>query len=68
MGRPSWFSGNSRPSQGEIMDIALFFRRAFDRLMGREVVDGPPQLCEYGHPVFAGNNRCGYGHHAAVKQ
>jgi hypothetical protein len=50
------------------MNIALFLRRAFGRLTGREVVDGPPRLCEYGHPVFAGNNLCGYGHHAALKQ
>ena len=50
------------------MDIATFLRRIFGRLMGREVVDGPPRLCEYGHPVFAGNNLCGYGHRAALKR
>jgi hypothetical protein len=50
------------------MDIATFLRRTFERLTGRKVVDAPPGLCEYGHPVFAGNNLCGYGHHAALKR
>ncbi len=57
------------------MEIGTFIRRGLDRVMGREVAqqsegsDAPgAQRCEYGHPVFSGNNLCSYGHHAAVKR
>jgi hypothetical protein len=50
------------------MDIVAFLRQTFERLMGREVAGAPPGLCEYGHPVFAGNSLCGYGHRAALKK
>jgi hypothetical protein len=28
----------------------------------------PARRCEFGHPVFSGNNLCTYGHHAADKK
>ena len=36
----------------------------FGRLSGNRT-PAPGRVCEYGHAVFSGNNRCNYGHHAA---
>ena len=31
----------------------------------RDETPGARRLCKFGHAVFAGNNLCTYGHHAA---
>jgi hypothetical protein len=55
------------------MNIIRVIERKFARLLGRDVAgrtkaDPPataPRLCQYGHTVFEGNNRCNYGHRPA---
>jgi hypothetical protein len=57
------------------MDIVRLIERRLGRLLKRDVAgrtadakDPPPatvRLCEYGHTVFDGNNRCNYGHRPA---
>ena len=55
------------------MGIHTFIRRKLEGLLSlvtldryqRERAPIPARLCKFGHAVFAGNNLCTYGHHAA---
>jgi hypothetical protein len=57
------------------MNIIRTIERRLGRLLGRDSSGpaGPDQdppaervrLCQYGHTVFDGNNRCNYGHRPA---
>ena len=55
------------------MGMLRSIQRKFQRLMAHGVLGrlarnqpgGPARFCEYGHSVFAGNNLCRFGHHAA---
>lgn len=55
------------------MQIVTFIQRNLERVLGNGVLErfgknrpeAPARVCEYGHAVFAGNNLCSYGHHAA---
>ncbi|HEY7504224.1 MAG TPA: hypothetical protein VH700_09015 [Gemmatimonadales bacterium] len=55
------------------MQITKSIERMIERILGQDLLDrlkgdrtpASPRVCEFGHPVFSGNNLCSYGHHAA---
>ncbi len=50
------------------MGILAVIQQKLQSIFGRSQKDGQPdaaRVCKYGHAVFAGNNLCNYGHHAA---
>lgn len=54
------------------MDIIRRIERKLGRMLGRDASapvgadkDSTTRLCQYGHVVFEGNNRCNYGHRPA---
>ena len=55
------------------MQITKSIGLLIERILGQDLLarfrgNRTPTLarvCEYGHAVFSGNNRCSYGHHAA---
>ena len=55
------------------MEVLRYMHRKFERVLAydmfgrfrKERQPATARLCEYGHAVFAGNNLCTYGHHAA---
>jgi hypothetical protein len=65
-------AGRNRLQQEQVMTIAKLIQRSVQRILGRPVSEqaesapsaAPSLVCAYGHPVFAGNNLCTYGHRA----
>jgi hypothetical protein len=55
------------------MGILTFIQRKHDwtlplaKLTDRRP-DPPQRMCDFGHPVFDGNNRCSYGHRPAKER
>jgi hypothetical protein len=78
MSRPSWSpAGRALADDGysrEVgMQITKSIERMIERILGQDLLDrlkgdrtpASPRVCEFGHPVFSGNNLCSYGHQAA---
>jgi hypothetical protein len=62
-----------RPQREITMEVLRYMHRKFERVLSHDMFErfrkdkqpATDRLCKYGHPVFAGNNLCTYGHHAA---
>jgi hypothetical protein len=55
------------------MRVFRFIERKFERVLAHGLFEkfrrnrspAPARFCQFGHPVFSGNNLCNYGHHSA---